>query len=139
MDTYHGTSMVIAAELVKGSVDVGKGGGELGLGFYTGEHLYLAKSWAFHVSGDKQNNVVQFSTPETQIDKLSIEILSHATASLKRCELRSRGATRTYRFGVDMVWAPIVGTRKISGDQLKWESESAELLLNGTDCGRSVL
>ena len=139
MNSYHGTSNVIAVNLVKGNVDVSLGGGELGQGFYTGEHLYLAKAWAFHISGDKHKNVVQFSTLDSEIECLSMEILDHGSASLKRNELKKYKATRTYRFGVDLIWAPIVGKDKIVGDQYKWESDPAALLLNGVSCKRSII
>lgn len=139
MDTYHGTSTKFAAVLASGGVDVSHGGGELGQGFYTGEHLYLAKAWSFQMTGDKRSNVVEFSKPDATVDALSIHLLDHGPAALKRKELRRLGQTRTYQFGVDMVWAPIVGNERISGDQCKWESKVAESLLNGADCKRAII
>jgi hypothetical protein len=37
------------------------------------------------------------------------------------------------------VWAPIVGSDKVSGDQFKWESMASEGLLNGPGTPRQVL
>lgn len=139
MDTYHGTSSKNAANLVKGNVDVNRGGGELGQGFYTGERLYLAKAWAFQISGDARQNVVEFSKPDAEVASLTLEVLDHGSAALKRHHLRRARATRTFQFGVDMVWAPIVGTDRIVGDQCKWESKVAEKLLNGNLCARKIL
>ena len=139
MDTYHGTSETNAAVIAAGKVDSTLGGGELGRGFYTGEHLYEAKAWAFHQSGDKRKNVVLFSTPDNKIELLSIKILDICSASLMRYKIRSKNQTRTFRFNLDFIWAPIVGSERASGDQYKWESSKAEALLNHLKTIRSIL
>jgi len=139
MISFHGTSSKIATALSGGKVNVTLGGGELGRGFYTGEHLYLAKAWAFHQTGDKVKNVVEFLKPDVAVEALSLELLGHGPAALKRRELRNKGTTQTHIFGVDLVWAPIVGNDRVSGDQFKWESNAAELLLNGSTCVRNVI
>ncbi len=139
METYHGTSSEIASRLANGTVDVNLGGGELGQGFYTGERLYLAKAWAYHISGDVKKNVVQFTKPDSKVEALTLELLDHGSAALKRHHIRVNAETRIYQFGVDMVWAPIVGKDRISGDQCKWESKVAEHLLNGSLCMRKVI
>ena len=138
MDSYHGTSSVAAALLVSAKVDVSVGGGELGRGFYTGQHLHEAKAWAFHKSGDRGSNVVCFSTPNADIERLDIDVLDPGTAALTRHRLRKNDQTRTYLFEVDMVWAPIVGSERATGDQYKWESSSAQDLLNGVDTTKKL-
>lgn len=139
MKSYHGTSSTIAARIAQGNVNVTLGGGELGQGFYTGEHLYLAKAWALQVHKDKTKNVVEFETPDKVVESMDIEILDHGMASLKKVEIRRLNLTRGYKFGVDMVWAPIVGKEKISGDQYKWESKISENFLNNSNCQRSII
>lgn len=124
---------------MSGTVDVTRGGGELGRGFYTGEHLHEAKAWSFHVTRDKQQNVVEFDSPDALVEGLEIAFLEHGTASLRRSTIKRAGATRTHLFGVDLVWSPIVGTERASGDQYKWESDVAQTLLNGPATSRQVL
>jgi len=130
MDSYHGTSASDAKVLAGGGVDVKMGGGELGRGFYTGQHLHEAKAWAFHRTGDRQRNVVQFDVAAAAVDKLNFDILDYGTAGLRRHLIKKLGQTRTYLFWLDMVWAPIVGSERASGDQYKWESADAQDLLN---------
>ena len=139
MFTFHGTSANVASSLAAGGVSVALGGGELGLGFYTGEHLHEAKAWAVHQSGDRQRNVVMFDLPENELEQLSVTLLDHRTAALRRAELKASGQTRTFHFGVDMVWAPIVGSDRATGDQHKWESATSEMLLNGPSTARTVV
>jgi len=130
MNSYHGTSSANASTIASGTIYVALGGGELGRGFYTGEHLHEAKAWAFHTSGDKQSNVVFFTTADDDVETLDLELLGYSDAGLQRHWIRQRNETRTFLFGHDMVWAPIVGSERASGDQYKWESNVAELLLN---------
>lgn len=130
MESYHGTSSTNAASLASGAIDVTLGGGELGRGFYTGEHLHEAKAWAFHTSGDRTSNVVKLTTHDDQVEVLDLKLVDAGTAGLVRYRIRAAGGTRTYLFGHDMIWAPIVGTEKASGDQYKWESAASSLLLN---------
>ena len=139
LTSYHGTSTVNASTLAAGTVNVTKGGGELGRGFYTGEHLFEAKAWAYHVSSNKQRNVVEFEIDDAHVEALSLEVLDYGTAVLTRHRLREKGAARTHLFGLDMVWAPIVGSDRANGDQYKWESSTAEALLNGGNTTRKVI
>ncbi len=139
MITYHGTSSANASYIVAGTVDVICGGGELGRGFYTGQFCHEAKAWAFHVSRNKKKNVVMFETSDNQIDALDYLIFDRMSAQNFRNNIRRAQKTRTYVFNVDMVWAPIVGSTRVSGEQNKWESISAQKLLNGADTIRTVI
>jgi hypothetical protein len=130
MRTYHGTSPAIAASLAAGGVDVTQGGGELGMGFYTGEYLHVAKAWAIHRHGARRENVVEFNVDDNQLLALDLVRLSAGQASVIRANLKRKGATRTHTFSCDMVWSPIVGTDKIQSDQHKWESSRSEASLN---------
>ena len=130
MDSYHGTSSVNAAALTSGTIDVTVGGGELGRGFYSGEHLHEAKAWAYHTSGNKTSNVVKLSTDDKEVELLDLKLMDAGSAGLARHRIRTADATRTYLFGHDMIWAPIVGSEKVSGDQYKWESDASARLLN---------
>ena len=138
MNSFHGTSSSIAKKLTAGTVDVKIGGGELGRGFYTGQYLHEAKAWAYQMYGDKQKNVVEFSNNDDIVETLSIKILDHGSAGLHRYRIRKAAATRTYQFDYDLIWAPIVGSERVSGDQYKWESRDAQDLLNGKETSRSI-
>jgi hypothetical protein len=136
---YHGTSAGTASSLQAGAVDVTSGGGELGQGFYTGEHLWVAKAWAVGRYDDRQKNVVAFEVPDTEVDLLHIEMRDGHTATLMRSDIRRNKQTRTYTFGCDMVWSPIVGKETITCDQHKWESLQSQTLLNGAKVTRNVV
>ncbi len=139
--TFHGTSAAVARGIAgskRGAVDVTRGGGELGRGFYTGEHLYEAKAWAFHRDGDKQGNVVEFATEEGAFFALDVLSLDAGEAGRLRQRLRQAATSRTHRAGVDVIWAPIVGSDRVTGQQYKWESASAQSVLNGQQTVRRV-
>lgn len=136
---YHGTASSIAVNLAAGQVNVAQGGGELGRGFYVGEHLHLAKAWAVHRYGDRKNNVVEFDVPDPHIDQLDVGYLDGPKATLCRTNIRRAGTTRTHTFGRDMVWAPIVGNDYVVGDQFKWESTTSESLLNSLNVVRKIV
>jgi hypothetical protein len=139
LQSFHGTSSANATRLAASGVNVRIGGGELGRGFYTGEHLHNAKAWAFHMSGDKRQNVVEFVTPDVEMDLLDIRLLDYGSAALYRQNLRKNGTTRTFEFNADLVWAPLVGSERVSGDQYKWESDVSQALLNGSQTLRAVI
>lgn len=140
MESYHGTSSANAASLTSGTIDVTLGGGELGRGFYSGEHLHEAKAWAFHTSGDKTSNVVKLTTEDDQVEALDLKLMDAGSAGLARYRIRTAAETRTFLFDHDMIWAPIVGSEKVSGDQYKWESATSSLLLNdSTRTTRAVI
>ena len=128
--SYHGTSPDIVNEILTNGISVSLGGGELGQGFYSGEYLYEAKAWALHKSSSRKKNVIELEHLDEDILNLEIEELTHSQANLKRSSIKKSRMTRAYKFNVDLVWSPIVGTDKISGNQFKWESSDAETLLN---------
>ena len=128
--SYHGTSSADAANIAAGNIDVSIGCGELGRGFYSGQYLHEAKVWAYRKSGNKQQNVVEISMPDDEVEKLEIKIMDAREAGLRRYWIRRAGETRSYLFGNDMVWAPIVGSERVSGDQYKWETQKTQRLLN---------
>ncbi len=139
MHSYHGASTAVATTLVAGRVDVTLGGGELGRGFYSGQYLHEAKAWAYQVSGDKRNNVVEFDASDDAVEELDMLMMDYGTAALRRHAIRQQGAMRTHLFEVDLVWAPVVGSERVSGDQYKWESDRAGSLLNAEETARRIL
>ena len=77
--TYHGTSESVADDLVVGNVQISRGGGELGKGFYLGTQLHVAKAWAKQMHNSQA--VVEFCTFEERFrgpkgeDGLAMSIL----------------------------------------------------------------
>ncbi|MDU9397350.1 hypothetical protein [Pseudomonas sp. zfem003] len=128
VSTYHGTNDLHANDIVEGNIDATLGGGELGMGFYLGTALHVAKAWAAQMHGCE--TVVEFQFSDKEFWKFDIEALTDIEALEKRHTIRSRGLTRSYLFLKDVVWAPIVGGPKVYSDQHKWESKEGEDFLN---------
>jgi hypothetical protein len=138
LQSFHGTSGKFIQNLVNGKITNDKGSGELGKGFYSGEHLFAAKQWAFN-KHLKSTSVLKLETPDMEVENLNLLILDYAKASEKRREIKNINSTQTFVFKVDMVWAPIVGTSKKVGEQYKWESQVSMDILNGAKTKRSTI
>jgi len=138
MTQYHGTSKSHAEQIIK-QVDVDLGGGELGKGFYTGDFKWAAVRWAFHKYGTQGGCVVEIEFGEDEFCKKDIYLLSKSEAIEWREKIKQRKKQRTFSFGKDVVWAPIVGTYKDVGDQMKWESTQAEEFLNDPQFTKKVI
>jgi len=135
---FHGTSKQTASNLKLGNIDRTLGGGELGQGFYLGDLLWVAKTWAHNRHGN-DSAVLLVEVPDTSFNALSIELLSRTDALTLRKKIKAGNATRTYVHGFDVLWSPIVGTTSIEADQYKYESQQGTDLLNGTSCKRNIL
>ncbi|WP_196599646.1 hypothetical protein [Pectinatus frisingensis] len=125
---YHGSDENSIQKLIQGNIDVTIGGGELGQGFYLGNMLYIAKAWAMNKHNSKA--VLQIEVADNELESLDPLLLSYEEACEKRSSIRKESKQRTYIFYANVVWAPIVGTKKIEADQLKWESANSQTLLN---------
>jgi len=138
LESFHGTASKFIQDLVDGKITNDKGSGELGKGFYSGEHLFAAKQWA-HNKHNKSTSVLKLETPDKSVENLKLLILDYAEASKSRREIKLLQSTQTFEFKVDMVWAPIVGTSKSVGEQYKWESQNSMGFLNGNNTKRSKI
>lgn len=73
---YHGTTKNAIDAILKNGIDISKGCGELGKGFYVGSSLWRAYSWAWHKSQKngiaKDYGVIEFQLDEVQLNKLNI-------------------------------------------------------------------
>ena len=136
--SYHGTSPQEAIIIRDKYIDVSHGGGELGQGFYTGERLHEAKQWAFHKTRTKKNNVVLFEQLIKDISLLKIIKLNINEATLNRNNIKKMKLTRSFTFSADVVVSKIVGSTKVNGCQLKWESSISEAYLNGSKTTKSI-
>jgi len=138
INCYHGTLNSTAHQLATGTIDVKKGGGELGMGFYTGEYLWIAKSWAANRHG-LNGSVVEIGVQGTDFFGLEPLLLSRTDALAHRAAIKARNGTRTHVFNEHVVWAPIVGTIRLDAEQYKFESSKSETLLNGAKVVRKVV
>ncbi|WP_157645990.1 hypothetical protein [Burkholderia ubonensis] len=129
--TYHGTSDSFANDLLGGRVDVSRGGGELGQGFYLGAALHVAKAWAKQMHDCE--TVVDFQIDDNDFWGFDILSLNEIEAIEHRSIIRAEGKTRSFKFHKDIVWGPIVGGPKVYSDQHKWESSNGENFLNSSN------
>lgn len=135
---YHGSSQADCAAIAAGGVNVSRGGGELGRGFYLGNYYHLAVQWAHHKFG-RQAAVVSFTLSSFPNNGLSRKQLNRMSAVQARAQIRRAGEERTHLFGADTVHAHVVGGHvDRTAEQLKAESTNAENFLNGTTCLRKV-
>ena len=131
---YHGTksSAAISIQGPPTNVDVSYGGGEMGQGFYVGDSLTLAISWA--KGRYRQPAVLEFRIDKRQYAKLSFHRLSHMQVLNTWHQLRRLGTHRNHNFGYDIVFGPLATIPYSS--QYKFESNDAQLLLNNSTLDR---
>lgn len=127
MVVFHGTDTNCANSILL-KVDVTKGGGELGRGFYAGESIGLAASFA---QGRFPGNhkVVKLEIDESAFVNLRIKIIKRIEFVYRTWQslLRRRKAS-SFLFNFDVVQGPFA-TLEFSY-QYKFETADAESVLN---------
>lgn len=133
--TFHGCSEDHVNELLSGKIDVNKGSGELGQGFYLGTALHVAKAWA------KQKfdceSVLEIQILDKDFWAFDIQCFTREEAIEQRRLIRSIEKTTSFKFNKDVLWSPIIGGPVVYADQHKWESQKGELFLNSTNVLRT--
>ena len=137
MEQYHGTNIDIAREIGTGQIDVTRGGGELGQGFYAGDLSHEAFNWAWH-QYNRAKAVVKLTLNDDDLLNLNPMCLSLNETHLHRRRIRDIGQTRSFQFMVNVVWAPVVGKSIPNFSQFKYESKIAETYLNGTTVIKTI-
>ena len=137
-DYYHGTKQPFANTIVGGAVNVAKGSGEFGVGFYTQRRATDAWHWAYGRWKKKGDTpaVVAVSIEDTDLDALTIKgPLDHKNSDKLRQSAEKAGKSK-YLAGADVV----VGTIKDrpAKKQEKFESATAQTLLNSSKVTRSL-
>lgn len=128
MVVYHGTSSH-AAQLLATSpcpVSVSKGGGELGQGFYTGENIALAASWArgrFGATG----SVLEITLNDSSYVRLNVLTLNWPRVVSCWNQLQAAKTTHSHRFGYDVIYGPLATYAHAA--QHKFESAAGEQTL----------
>lgn len=134
MRRYHGTDDISAQQILDDNINVARGGGELGQGFYVGNLAHQAATWAYH-KGRRLNTgykVISFEIIETDFYSLHRKYLSKQEATLARQRLRKKKEQRIYKFGADAIIAPVVGKYIPNFTQIKFEGQSGENFINAT-------
>ena len=127
---YHGTTSTIAVLLKNGEIDISKGGGELGKGFYMGNFISQAKTWAFYKNNKRRvpNSIVQFNF-NTWIS-FKYQIIGKNRRNKLYPLIKSKGEQRSYTFNLDFVYCKVLGVEVNGFYQLKWESIKGQEYLN---------
>ena len=135
MKRYHGTDEDSAQLIMGGRIDVERGRGELGQGFYVGNLAHQAFAWAYHKGKrlGRGYGVIQFNIDNTAFYQLQRLYLTRHQAAGKRLQMRDERVQRTYIFNVDAVIAPVVGGRYIPNfTQIKFEGDNGQDFINET-------
>lgn len=127
VDLFHGTSEEFAASILgpPRAVDVGRGSGEFGTGFYAGTSKGFALAWV----------VNRFSRPA--VLALAFEADAYATLDVKELDVTQAEALRKLArknkgeqlTGHDVVVGPVEANRRNA--QHKFETPAAQAMLNG--------
>jgi len=128
MIVFHGTNQTGADKILKTGVDVTKGGGELGRGFYVGENVSLV---AARAKGKDENNfaIIEFNINNSEYVRLNIKNIGRREFVYKQWQsFFKRNITRTYLYGFDVICAPYA-TFDYS-NQHKFESKAGETVIN---------
>lgn len=132
MELFHGTTES-SANIILGppqSVDVQKGRGELGRGFYLGNNISLAASLS-KAKGKNSSAILKFHIIESQYIKLNILIINRRQVVFNNWKnLIKLKKTGEHKFNVDVVVAPFATID--FAYQMKFESYNSQQLLNST-------
>ena len=131
MILYHGTSLHYGSKIIGNpinNVDVTKGGGELGQGFYLGNNIVLAHTLAIGKFG-KNGRVLRFSIKDEHLVQLEAKaILKRKDVYEQWQKLFRERALKTFRYNVDYVVGPFAVID--FAEQYKFESFKSEAILN---------
>ncbi len=129
MIAYHGTNKASANNIVgpPSNVDVTRGGGELGRGFYLGKSVGLAASWSIGRFGQEDGVVIEFDIDDSAYVQLKTKALDKKKVHRLWKRLKNQKKQSQHLFNVDVVYAPFATTNSC---QYKFESQNAQTTLN---------
>ncbi len=131
MELYHGTDKSTAENIVSipNFIDRRKGGGELGMGFYTSNNPFVVAIWAKGRFGESDASVVEFEINNNSLLKLDVYLVKKRDKVYNRWrQILSLRQRLTYLFNRDIVMAPFAIIDVCI--QYKFESQDAEDLIN---------
>ncbi|MDC0740885.1 hypothetical protein [Polyangium mundeleinium] len=131
---YHGTDHVTAQRVSSrtSAIDVARGGGEFGRGFYVGDSPVLALQFAIGRFGVTNARALRFIITQESYSALETKYLAEKDAKKLRQRVRRARATRSHLVGVDVVCGPIEG--RAQNLQSKFETERSQAVLNDPAC-----
>jgi len=138
---FHGSRHADAAAMRddgtgNGGIDVTRGSGEFGRGFYTQDSPANALSFVQNkFPANQRPCILQLDIHDGQYNGLSRRVFDQRRARRLAARLRSNGTTGTHTEGVDVV----VGPLNQWVEQQKFESSTSQNLLNGPDTQRTVV
>jgi hypothetical protein len=137
---YHGTSHTFAMAMAAtpatmGTIDVTRGRGEFGRGFYTQDSIGSASRRGYLLYGN--NAAFLFLTIDDHAcHALRLERLTLNRAQKLNARLRANGIQHIYTTNHDVIVGPLVNQPSIM--QQKFQSANAQDLLNGPLTQRTV-
>lgn len=134
MIAYHGTSKNSARSIIgpPSNIDVTRGGGELGRGFYVGENISLAKAIAVGKHGQAEAAIIKFEIDDSAYIRLDVKNIHQRRDVYQLWKRLTRaGSLYLHLFHVDVVCAPFA-TIDYSY-QYKFESTNAQNTLNNSN------
>ncbi len=139
---FHGTRRADATAMVgpaggNGTIDVTRGSGEFGRGFYTQDSKSNALTWVQNLPAIQHPCVLELDIDNQHYAALAKRNLNRKRAMRLTARLRARGTVGTHLEGVDVVVGPLNGSNWI--EQQKFESINAQTLLNGPNTQRRVV
>ena len=132
MRVYHGTD-VATAELLAANpraLDMARGEGEFGRGFYTGNRPALAMSQARGRFGER-GRVLEITIADADYESLTKIVMDFDTVWSTAQRLRQSGKTSTHTFGRDVVEGAFETIPHAT--QYKFESERAAAVLHRSE------
>jgi hypothetical protein len=139
---YHGTSRTFAVAMAgppagNGTIDVTRGGGEFGRGFYTQTSSGNAYRRGQSLHGSNNSAMLVLEIDDGAYHALSFQRLTLNKAQMLDATLRNNNTQAKYSTNDDVIVGPLVSQPRI--EQQKFQTGNAETLLNGAQTQRSVL
>ncbi len=136
---YHGTSRAFATTMAGtpavGVIDVTRGRGEFGRGFYTQDSSGNAARRGQTLYGNS-SAVLVVAIDDRAYHALNFRRLTLNMAQLLNAQLRASNAQHTYTTAHDAIIGPLVYQPRI--EQQKFQTMNAQTLLNGALTQRTV-
>ena len=134
---YHGTSRAFTTAMAStpGTIDVTRGRGEFGRGFYTQDSIGNAFRRAYLLYGNSAALLV-LTIDDQAYHALHFLRLSLNQAQMLNARLRSSKSQHTYTTIHDVIVGPLVQQPRI--EQQKFQTANAQTLLNNSLTQRAV-
>jgi hypothetical protein len=136
---YHGTSRAFATAMAgtptPGTIDVTRGGGEFGRGFYSQDSVGNAARRAQYLYGNN-SAVLILAIDDHAYHALNLKRLTLNMAQVLNAQLRGNNTQHTFTTVHDAIVGPLVYQPKIG--QQKFQTVNAQNLLDGTMTIRTV-